>query len=83
VQATAAGLAVAISGVLRDGIGSMAMRGDLGETLQQNATGYSVVYHTEILLLFVTLLALGPLVRVRGQFSHTPNVKFGLVQHPA
>jgi MFS transporter, BCD family, chlorophyll transporter len=83
VQATAAGLAVAISGVLRDGIGSMAMRGDLGETLQQNATGYSVVYHTEILLLFVTLLALGPLVRVRGQSSHTPNVKFGLVQHPA
>ncbi len=83
VQATSAGLAVALSGVMRDGIGGMAMRGDLGATLQQNATGYSVVYHTEILLLFVTLLALGPLVRVRGQSPHTPNGKFGLVQHPA
>lgn len=83
VQATSAGLAVAISGVMRDGIGGMALRGDLGATLQQNATGYSVVYHTEILLLFVTLLALGPLVRVRGQSPLTPNGKFGLVQHPA
>jgi MFS transporter, BCD family, chlorophyll transporter len=83
VQATSAGLALALSGLLRDGIGSMAMRGDFGATLQQNATGYSFVYHTEILLLFITLLALGPLVRVRGVTSHTPNEKFGLVQHPA
>ena len=83
VQATAAGLAVALSGVMRDGIGSLAMRGDFGATLQQASTGYSFVYHTEILLLFVTLLALGPLVRVKGQSPHTPNRKFGLVQHPA
>ena len=33
------------------------------------ATGYSVVYHTEIGLLFLTLIALGPLVRVRA-LSH-------------
>ena len=82
VQATAAGLAVAFSGVLRDVVGSLALHGDLGATLQQDATGYSFVYHTEIFLLFVTLIALGPLVRVRGQSTHTPNAKFGLVQHP-
>jgi MFS transporter, BCD family, chlorophyll transporter len=82
VQATAAGLAVAISGVLRDVVGGLALHGDLGATLQQNATGYSVVYHTEIFLLFVTLIAIGPLVRVQGKPSQIPNVKFGLVQHP-
>ena len=83
VQATAAGLAVAASGVMRDGIGSLAARGELGTALQQDSTGYSFVYHTEILLLFVTLVALGPLVRVRGQSTLSlPNAKFGLVQHP-
>lgn len=83
VQATSSGLSVALSGVMRDSIGSFAARGGLGTTLQQDATGYSFVYHTEILLLFVTLIALGPLVRVQGRSSFTtPNGKFGLVQHP-
>jgi MFS transporter, BCD family, chlorophyll transporter len=82
VQATAAGLAVALSGIMRDSIGGLALRGDLGTTLQQDMTGYSFVYYTEIGLLFVTLIALGPLVRVRGQSSLMPNAKFGLVQHP-
>jgi BCD family chlorophyll transporter-like MFS transporter len=39
------------------------MNGGLGEALANPATGYSVVYHLEILLLFITLVALGPLVR--------------------
>ena len=83
VQATAAGLAIALSGMLRDGVGSLALRGELGTTLQQEATGYSFVYNIEILLLFATLIALGPLVRVRGISTVSlPNVKFGLVQHP-
>ena len=83
VQASAAGLAVASSGVLRDTIGSIASQGGLGATLQHEATGYSVVYQFEILLLFVTLIALGPLVRVNGQSTLTiSNRKFGLVQHP-
>jgi MFS transporter, BCD family, chlorophyll transporter len=83
VQATAAGLAVAFSGILRDTIGSLAMHGDLGTTLQQDLTGYSFVYQIEIGLLFITLIALGPLVRVRGKISTiVPNAKFGLVQHP-
>jgi BCD family chlorophyll transporter-like MFS transporter len=33
------------------------------------ATGYSFVYHTEIGLLFVTLVILGPLVRQSGPLT--------------
>jgi MFS transporter, BCD family, chlorophyll transporter len=78
VQATAAGLAVVTSGALHDGIG-----GDLGTALQQNATGYSFVYHLEIGLLFATLIAIGPLVRVHGRTLTSPATgHFGLAQHP-
>ena len=83
VQATAAGLAVACSGIVRDFISNFAMRGEFGRTLQTNATGYCFVYSVEIFLLFVTLIALGPLVRVLGNSTQSmPNAKFGLVQHP-
>lgn len=83
VQATAAGLAVAFSGAVRDGVGALALDGSLGFALQQPSTGYSFVYHIEILLLFATLLALGPLVRVNGQSRILmPDGKFGLAQHP-
>jgi MFS transporter, BCD family, chlorophyll transporter len=83
VQATAAGLAVACSGIVRDFISTFALRGEFGLTLQTNATGYCFVYATEIFLLFVTLIALGPLVRVRGQsLQPMSSAKFGLVQHP-
>ena len=83
VQATAAGLAVATSGAMRDAVSELAMAGDLGHTLQQTATGYSFVYHTEILMLFVTLVALGPLVRVSGITNlNLRTGKFGLAQHP-
>ena len=83
VQATAAGVAVACSGFVRDFVSNFAMRGDFGHTLQTNATGYCFVYSFEIFLLFVTLIALGPLVRVRGNSTQaSPNAKFGLIQHP-
>jgi BCD family chlorophyll transporter-like MFS transporter len=82
VQATAAGVAVAMSGGLRDGIGALAQSGQLGLALQQPATGYSFVYHTEILLLFATMVALGPLVRVAGQSALSGTRHFGLAHHP-
>jgi BCD family chlorophyll transporter-like MFS transporter len=69
VQATAAGGAVAISGVLRDAMSALAMKGHFGTVLADPATGYGVVYMTEIILLFATLIALGPLVRSRGERS--------------
>jgi BCD family chlorophyll transporter-like MFS transporter len=63
VQATASGGAIAVAGVLRDGVNALAMTGTLGEALRTPATGYEVVYNIEILLLFATLAAIGPLVR--------------------
>lgn len=63
VQASAAGGAVAVSGLVRDGVDVLAERGVLGPTLIHPATGYIAVYFIEIVLLFVTLVAIGPLVR--------------------
>lgn len=65
-QATAAGLSIAIGGTLRDWIGAIATTGVWGEGLNTPAAGYAFVYHTEIGLLFVTLIVLGPLVRKAG-----------------
>jgi BCD family chlorophyll transporter-like MFS transporter len=65
VQASAAGIAVASGGLLRDGVSALAAQGSLGSALSDPGIGYSVVYHCEIALLFVTLVALGPLVTSR------------------
>ena len=56
VQATAAGIAVALGGVLRD-----LVAGALPET--GPATGYTTVYAIEVVLLFATLFAMSPLIR--------------------
>ena len=66
VQATAAGVAVGLSGVLRDGVALLGERGMLGDALHGPATGYVAVYLIEIALLFATLVAVGPLVRPAG-----------------
>ncbi|MGY2047826.1 MFS transporter [Methylobacterium sp. JK268] len=65
VQASAAGAAIAASGILRDAGSALAVNGRLGEALTDPSTGYLVVYHVEIALLFATLVAIGPLVRRR------------------
>jgi len=80
-QATAAGLSTVIGGGLRDVVGGLATQGTFGEALATPATGYSVVYHTEIGLLFITLVVLGPLVRVRAM-TGTAKTKFGLADFP-
>ena len=82
VQATATGVAAAVGGAVRDGVGSLAMAGRLGEALQSSATGYSFVYHLEIALLFAALVALGPLARrvVNGSSGRAPA--FGLSEFP-
>ena len=72
-QATGAGLAIFIGGALRDLVNHAAGTGMLSEALATPATGYSVVYHTEIALLFLTLIALGPLVRVRAMTPSDPG----------
>ncbi|NNF72893.1 MAG: PucC family protein [Rhodobacteraceae bacterium] len=84
-QATAAGLSIALGGLIRDGVNALALSGALGDALNQPATGYSMVYHLEIALLFGTLVVLGPLVRT--SFLHTTHNtldsgKIGLADFP-
>jgi BCD family chlorophyll transporter-like MFS transporter len=62
VQATAAGLAVAAGGLLRDMVGALAVRGAFGDALNGPATGYAFVYALEIVLLAVTVLVMSRLI---------------------
>jgi BCD family chlorophyll transporter-like MFS transporter len=84
VQATASGIAMAVGGFLRDLIGSLASSGALGSSLDTPATAYSFVYHIEIYLLFVVLIALGPLVRnIRQTQARSNRSHFGLAELPS
>jgi len=80
VQASAAGLAIAMSGVLRDAFGALASQGVLGPALTGPAVGYGFVYNIELLLLFATLVAIGPLVRIASPTAASP--RFGLAEFP-
>ncbi len=63
VQATAAGVAVAMSGVIRDLVNvAVAAVAELG-ALADAATGYVVVYSLEISMLLITVIAVAPLTR--------------------
>jgi MFS transporter, BCD family, chlorophyll transporter len=62
VQASAAGIAIAAGGAMRDAVGWAAEAQRMGSTLASPATGYGMVYTLEIVLLFATLVAVGPLV---------------------
>jgi BCD family chlorophyll transporter-like MFS transporter len=66
VQATAAGLAIATGGILRDVLNGLALTGALGDAMAGPATGYLAVYGIEIVLLFLTVAVFGPLVRGTG-----------------
>jgi BCD family chlorophyll transporter-like MFS transporter len=81
VQATATGAGIALGGALRDLAGAASASGALGEALADVQVGYSLVYHLEILLLFLTLAALGPLVRPAR--TPVPRPSFGLDDVPA
>jgi BCD family chlorophyll transporter-like MFS transporter len=82
VQASCAGLAIALGGILRDLIGGLAASDALGPTLAHRATGYGSVYLIEIALLLVTLVVIGPLVRRRDLSPVGPLQRFGLSQFP-
>jgi BCD family chlorophyll transporter-like MFS transporter len=83
VQATAVGLAVAAGGTLRDVFSGLAARGALGPALTGPETGYGVVYHTEILFLFATLVAIGPLVRSKRTVEQRTPSAVGLADFPS
>ena len=82
VQATAAGLSIAFGGAMRDLVSGLAAEGALGSALAQPVTGYSFVYHTEMLLLFITLIAIGPLVRRTQASTPQSPERFGLAELP-
>jgi MFS transporter, BCD family, chlorophyll transporter len=82
VQATAAGLAIALGGALRDLVGGLADQGLLGPALMGPAVGYEAVYHIEILLLFATLAAIGPLVGTARESPRPESTAFGLAEFP-
>lgn len=80
VQASAAGLAIAIGALARDAISTAAVAQRLGTTLAAPATGYAFVYCAEIALLLGTIVALGPLVR--GTPAPASSGRFGLSELP-
>jgi BCD family chlorophyll transporter-like MFS transporter len=65
VQATAAGIAVALGGLISDAVSLMAARGQVGPGASGSATGYSTVYLIEILLLIATIAGMAPMVGKR------------------
>ena len=81
-QATAAGLSIFIGGALRDVVNGAAMAGTFGPGMQNATTGYSVVYHIEIYLLFATLIAVGPLVRIPRTAQDKQTGRIGLADFP-
>jgi BCD family chlorophyll transporter-like MFS transporter len=83
VVATSEGGAVAASGIVRDAVARLADAGALGPALAGATVPYSVVYHLEIALLFVALVALGPLVAPLGaHHRRRAPARFGLADLP-
>jgi MFS transporter, BCD family, chlorophyll transporter len=58
VQASAAGIGIALGGIIRDVVAGFAPPTAFGA-----AAGYNMVYSIEIVLLFATLVTMGPLLR--------------------
>ncbi|MEO7996781.1 MAG: BCD family MFS transporter [Gemmatimonadaceae bacterium] len=83
VFAVSEGLALASSGLLYDVLAPLSRAGRFGVALSAPSVPYSVVYHAEVALLFVTLVALGPLVAPLGAARRvTRRAKFGLADLP-
>jgi BCD family chlorophyll transporter-like MFS transporter len=72
VQATAAGCAVFLGGALRDATQALIEGGMVSAEIASAATPYGAVYHLEIIILFASLIALGPLVRRLGINKNQP-----------
>jgi len=82
VQASAIGLGLAAGGIIRDTVNAAATKGALGEALHSAATGYNAVYHLEIMLLFISLIVIGPLTSRADATLQTSPAEFGLAELP-
>jgi BCD family chlorophyll transporter-like MFS transporter len=82
VQATATGIGVALGGALRDVLTGLAGTGALGPAFTGPATGYGFVYQLEVVLLFATLIAIGPLARHAARDGGLGRSGIGLANLP-
>jgi len=85
VQATCAGLGIAVGGLLRDGVAALLRSGEPTASMAMRATGYGTVYILEIALLLAGLVAIGPLVSYqrRNPDAEDPaGQPFGLMEFP-
>ncbi|WP_017664731.1 BCD family MFS transporter [Porphyrobacter sp. AAP82] len=86
VQATCAGLGIAVGGLLRDAVAALVQSHDAAATMAMRATGYGTVYILEIALLLAGLAAIGPLVGYQRQPASgegDPLARpFGLAEFP-
>ncbi|MDF1501858.1 BCD family MFS transporter [Roseisolibacter sp. H3M3-2] len=83
VFATSEGLALALSGAVKDAVDHLAARGVLTGGMADPSVSYSVVYHAEIAFLFLALVALGPLVAARAApRADAGPPRFGLAELP-
>jgi len=82
VQASAIGLGLAAGGIIRDTVNAAATTGALGEALDTATTGYNAVYHIEIILLFISLVVIGPLTNRSGTTTQIQPGQFGLADLP-
>lgn len=80
VQALSSGIAMSFGGLVRDGVSTLANAGALGPVLSNAWTGYAAVYQVELVLLLVTLVAIGPLARLAR--SAQTQTGLGLAQLP-
>lgn len=85
VFATAEGSSMFAAGIIRDAMVHGIEAGRITGALADPSVPYSLVYHIETLLLFATLVALGPLVRLvrAGAIARKPSQEFGLAELPA
>ena len=81
VQATAAGLAMALAGAIRDGVAASNTSRQLALEAVAPGVGYLVAYHVAIVGLLVLLVVLGPLA-ARSRAEVRP-VRFGIAEFPA
>ena len=83
VQATATGLSMALGGIMRDGVAAAYSAGYLGSAFAAKSSAYGVVYHMELLFLFITLIAIGPLVRLKQSTDYSNPQRLQLAEFPA
>jgi MFS transporter, BCD family, chlorophyll transporter len=81
VQATSAGIAMAVAGAIRDGVTGAQLRGTMSVIDSSHSLGYVATYLVAIVGLFVLLVVLGPLTAKRR--ADVRPVPFGIAEFPA